>query len=606
MESSKPYILVVEDSAMQAAVLQDLLEGAGFLVRVAENGHKAIAAVEQAHPDLVITDVMMPIMDGCSLCKILKTAEPTKNIPVILLTVLDDVKDMLRGIECGAANFMVKPYDDDRLLELVKNTLSNALSPAKGDEGTIDYQGVQYCIDMSRSSVLNMFISAYDVAVQKNRESIEARRQLRLLNSQLERKVEERTEALRAEEQERQQIQRQLLLSQKTEAIGRLASGVAHDFNNILAAIKGFCWVMSRELDEESKPGHATTEIVKAADKAADLIRQLLAFSKQQPLQQKIVNINDLIEDMAVMLSRLLGEEVKFETKLSPKLVSVIADPGQLQQVLLNLCVNARDAMLPKGGKVTVVTENLFVKRQELSVSGTCAVMSIHDTGSGMDEQTCAKIFEPFFSTKQDCGGSGLGLSTVHGIVKQSKGDISVKSKVGEGTTFSVFLPKAEAFSKEISAHANRRKLLSGTETILVVDDNDMVRETTVLMLETAGYDVLEAGNLKEALLVLEGTPRKIDLLLTDLVMPRGSGFELAAQASRLRPEMRVLYMSGAPDRAHSNSFGLSISDAILFKPFQPVELTGMVRKVLDSALMLTPRSSIAAFALKPPPTNKL
>ena len=604
MEQGKSYILVVEDSAMQAAVLQDLLEGAGYLVRVAENGHEAISVVEHAQPDLVITDVMMPIMDGCTLCKILKSAKTTSHIPVILLTILDDVKDMLRGIECGAVNFMVKPYDDARLLELVRATLE--ASKKDGNSKKIVYQGQEYAIDTTSGAVLDMFISAYDVAVQKNREFIEARRQLRLLNSQLERKVAERTEALRAEEEERQHIERQLLLSQKTEAIGRLASGVAHDFNNILAAIKGFCWIMSREVDENTRPGHATSEIMKATDRAADLIKQLLAFSKQQPMQHQVVNVNDLVEDMHLMLARLLGEEVQFEMRLCPTLVHVLADAGQIQQVLLNLCVNARDAMLPQGGKISVVTENIFVNRPDISVSGTCAVLSVHDTGHGMDEQTCERIFEPFFSTKHDCGGTGLGLSTVHGIIKQSKGDIIVSSTIGEGTTFSVFLPEVRDNVAKSETQQDINGLVGGTETILVVDDNEMVRETTVLMLETAGYEVFEAASMKEAMSVIEGTPKKIHLLLSDVVMPGGSGFELAAQTRKLRPDMHVLYMSGAPDRAHTNEFGLSPHDAVLYKPFRPAELTGRIRQILDGHQLLAHSSPFSVVANKSRPNEKV
>jgi two-component system, cell cycle sensor histidine kinase and response regulator CckA len=392
------------------------------------------------------------------------------------------------------------------------------------------------------------------------------------------------TELKRAQEELRRS-EEQLRQSQKMEAIGRLAGGIAHDFNNLLTAILGYSEVLLHRLPAEGPLRREVEEIKKAGDRASSLTRQLLAFSRRQVLQPKVLDLNAIVASMENMLRRLIGEDIELVTVLGRRLGAVKADPGQLEQVIVNLVVNARDAM-PEGGRLTVETGRSEGHGETgiLPPPGGWVVLSVTDTGVGMDEETRAHLFEPFYTTKGPGKGTGLGLSTVYGIVAQSGGHIAVESEPGRGTTFRIYLPRAE---EERPGEAGRPRLFAipgrGTETILLVEDEEAVRSLASEILRMNGYSVLEAADGEEALLLSGQHAGPIALLLTDVVMPRLSGFELARRLRTLRPGLKVLYMSGHTDIADIPPEGLASGAAYIQKPFTPGVLARTVRALLDA-----------------------
>jgi len=371
------------------------------------------------------------------------------------------------------------------------------------------------------------------------------------------------------------------------EAVGRLAGGVAHDFNNLLTVIKGYTELMLEDLKPSDPMRTEMGEVQKAADRAAALTRQLLAFSRRQVLAPKVVNLNFLVEDMNKLMLRLLGEDIELCTKLDSSLGSVKADPGQIEQVIMNLAVNARDAM-PKGGKLTLETANLELdqaySREHATVQpGSYVLLAISDTGCGMNAETLSHIFEPFFTTKEQGKGTGLGLSTVYGIVKQSGGYIWPYSELGIGTSFKIYLPRVDEMAEREQAQAQASSGLGGTETILLVEDEEGVRGLTRQLLQRHGYTVLEAEHGEDALLLCERYSGPIHLVLSDVVLAQMSGRELMQRLAPLRREMKVLYMSGYSDEAIVHHGVLAPGTAFLQKPFTTESLMRKLREVLDS-----------------------
>ncbi|HSE18815.1 MAG TPA: PAS domain S-box protein [Pyrinomonadaceae bacterium] len=392
------------------------------------------------------------------------------------------------------------------------------------------------------------------------------------------------TERRRAEAELRAS-QMQLQQSQKLEAIGQLAGGVAHDFNNMLTAIIGYTDLSLRRVGLENSIRRNLEETKKAAERAASLVRQLLAFSRKQILEPKVLDLNDVVKDMQKMLTRLIGEDIRLATRLEPDLGSVKADPCQVEQIIMNLVVNARDAM-PRGGRVTIETANTTLDERavlkHVSVKpGAYVMLSVSDTGSGMDQETQQRIFEPFFTTKETGKGTGLGLSTVYGIVKQSGGNIWVYSEPGMGTVFKVYLPRIDDAAADKS-EKQETIVLRGSETILLIEDEDVVRGLTKKILMQAGYNVLDAKGGEEAIRVCSAYPGAIDLLLTDVVMPEISGKEVADRLLELRSGLRVLFMSGYTDEAIVQHGVLDASVEFLQKPFTWFGLTKKVRDVLN------------------------
>jgi PAS domain S-box-containing protein len=386
---------------------------------------------------------------------------------------------------------------------------------------------------------------------------------------------------------ERRRLEEQFLQSQKMEAIGRLAGGVAHDFNNLLTVILSYSDLLLMPSGLQSDNVQKYAERIKtASEHAASLTHQLLAFGRQQVLDVRVVDVNGVITGILQILNRLIGEDVELRTNLAPGPVRAKADEGQLQQVVMNLVVNARDAM-PKGGKLTIETASLYLDEHWASQLvdaqlGQYVMLSVSDTGMGMDEATRAHIFEPFFTTKERGKGTGLGLATVHGIVKQSGGLISVYTEPGQGATFKIYLPSAEPVETDSAAQVERLTDQTGTETILLVEDETEVRRIARNILESNGYSVIDAEP-ETAVQISREFPGHIDLLLTDVIMPKINGRDLADRLAEQRPSMKVLYMSGYTDNVIMDRGILPAGVALLGKPFTLTGLVAKVRQVLDS-----------------------
>ena len=384
----------------------------------------------------------------------------------------------------------------------------------------------------------------------------------------------DRTEEKRLEEQFRQ--------AQKMEAIGRLAGGIAHDFNNLLTVISNFGEFVLETLEPNSGPYDDMQEVLQAARRAEKLTGQLLAYSRRRPVAPAVLNVNELVADVDNMLRRLIGEEIEFRTDLAANLWNVKIDAGGLEQVLVNLAVNARDAM-PDGGRLAIETSNIRVGDNYVAAkgrdvpAGSYVAISVSDTGTGMDEETKERLFEPFFTTKEPGKGTGLGLATCYGIVKQAGGFIWVYTEIGHGTTFRVLLPRelAQTDPEIEQSHAEK---VRGTETLLVVEDEESVRSLVVRLLSVLGYSILEAANASEALQIAEKNETPIHAIVTDVVMPDMNGPQLVQHLSRLHPEMKAIYMSGYTRGA------IEMDETIVMvqKPFSPKELARKVREALD------------------------
>ncbi len=387
---------------------------------------------------------------------------------------------------------------------------------------------------------------------------------------------------------ERVGLEERLRQSQKMEAVGRLAGGVAHDFNNLLTVILGYSQILADGLPESSRLADNTAQIKSAAERAAGITRQLLAFSRKSVLSPRVINLNDVVLNLDSLLRRLIGEDIEVRTVPANDLGSVRADPSQIEQVLMNLALNARDAM-PRGGTVTLETANVSLDgtyaRDHQSVEpGRYVMLAVSDTGEGMGPETQARIFEPFYTTKEVGKGTGLGLSMVYGIVKQSGGYIWVYSEPGQGTTFKIYLPRVDQPAEVVSSDNHSAKVQRGTETILLVEDDAQLRALTSSVLSHCGYNVLVASAPEEGLAICKSTSHEIRLLVTDVVMPRMNGRQLAEQAQQIRPRIRVLYISGYTNDAIAHYGVLDPGLWFLPKPYALSSLIAKVREVLDSA----------------------
>jgi PAS domain S-box-containing protein len=386
---------------------------------------------------------------------------------------------------------------------------------------------------------------------------------------------------------ERRVLERQLRMAQKMEAIGRLSGGIAHDFNNLLGVIIGYIQVMKRSIAPGDTSYEYAEEIEKASQRAVSLTRQLLAFSRQQVLEPTILNLNSLVSDLEKMLPRMIGEDIQLNLLLDPAIGQVKADPGQIEQVLMNLAVNARDAM-PDGGKLTIQTANAeldeaFVREHQGSISGKYVMLAVTDSGTGMDPETQAQIFEPFFTTKERDKGTGLGLATVYGVVKQSSGYIAVDSEKGKGASFKIYLPRIEQpVATPIEIH-QPPLTVHGCETVLLVEDAEPLRKLAHMFLRDSGYQVLTAAEGSEAERVAAQHPGPIHLLLTDVVMPGINGRVLAERLAPRHPDMKVLYMSGYTDSFIAGHGVLEEGVHLLHKPFTEEALMRKVRELLDA-----------------------
>jgi len=387
---------------------------------------------------------------------------------------------------------------------------------------------------------------------------------------------------------QRRHLEEQLTHAQRMEAIGHLAGGVAHDFNNLLTVVTGYSELVLRRLGAESPVRQEIEQIKKAGERATTLTRQLLAFSRKQMLQPRVLDLNAVLSDVEHLLRRLIGENIQLTMVLGPDLKRVKADPGQMEQIIMNLAVNARDAM-PQGGMLTVGTANVVLDddyaNQHVDVKpGQYVMLAVSDTGIGMDDHTRSHIFEPFFTTKVKGKGTGMGLSTVYGIVKQSGGYVWVYSEPNQGSTFKIYLPRIDDPIETQDAANLAEELSAGVETVLLVEDEEAVRSLVCKVLRASGYTVLESLNPADALRIAREHPDPIHLLLTDVVMPQMSGREVANQVIVLRPSTKVLFISGYTDDAIVHHGVLDPKTAFLHKPFSPDALARKVREVLDNS----------------------
>jgi PAS domain S-box-containing protein len=387
---------------------------------------------------------------------------------------------------------------------------------------------------------------------------------------------------------ERRRLEEQLRQSQKMDAIGRLSGGVAHDFNNLLGVIIGYGEILEERIATTDPLRASVDQVLKAGRRAASLTRQLLAFSRQQVLEPKVMRLNAVVADMEKMLRRMIGEDIDLAISLEKNLGQIRADQGQIEQVIMNLAVNARDAM-PDGGKLVLETINFEIDRAFASryaypvLPGNYVLITVSDSGTGMDAATQQRIFEPFFTTKEKGKGTGLGLSTVYGVVKQSGGYIDVFSTLGKGTTFNIYLPRIDGDAVGEEHESAAPVIKRGTETVLLVEDEDMLRSLARNLLEMNGYTVLEAAQGEAALELADQTPGEIHLLLTDVVMPGINGRMLADKLKAQRPELRTMFMSGYTGQRVGEKAILEPGSIFLQKPFTREQLARKVREALEA-----------------------
>ena len=647
-------VLIVDDEPYNRQLLEAMLAPEAFLLMSAASGEDALAIVGHQAPDLILLDVMMPGMDGYHVAAAVKGNPATRNIPIIMVTALDDREARMRGLQAGAEDFVSKPVDRAELCVRVRNLLrlkaygdyhdqySQMLEEEVGSRAAelveserlyrstfdaapvgiihvgLDGSGLRVnqrlCDllgysreELEQTAVHELLQSPYMTAEAEafgrlragliDRCVIEEKRYRRKNGSFVWARVimsvhrdlvgdSPRLIAVIEDISERRTLEAQVRQASKMDAIGQLASGVAHDFNNLLTVILGFTELVAADVVVDSQRGRDFAEIVKAAQHAAGLTKQLLAFSRQQVLQTAPVDMNALIRDEVGMLGRLIGEHIQISLALAPELSLALADRGQLEQVVMNLVVNARDAM-PGGGTVTIETSDVDLENslfhEEAVMQGQYVMLAITDTGTGMSAETRRRLFEPFFTTKEVGKGTGLGLSTTYGIVKQSKGYIWVYSEPNLGTTFKVYFPRAtEAGAPAAIRPPPVTPVKPATETVLLVEDEAGVRHLSKRILDRAGYRVLEAANGDDAERMFAHHAGAIDLVITDVVMPGCGGPELLARLKRQTPALRVLYMSGYTEQTAVTNAGIDRGLPFVQKPFTSAEFARHVREALD------------------------
>lgn len=679
-------LLIVEDSPTQAELLRGTIEDAGFSCLVARDAETALDMLDHHTVDLVISDIVMPGISGYDLCRQIKTSGEHAQIPVMLLSTLNEPMDIIRGLECGADNFVTKPYKADQIVARTRTILQNRSLRRKsavfGVE--ISFLGRTFTITSEKEQILDLLISTFEDTVQANRELQRHRAELAAAKLKLEEYAHalegkvalseekfrgfltaspdavivvdeamnvvlasERTEAMfgyapaglvgrpfsmlieairnplpggsgligkRADGTtfpiettqsahvtpdgtvvitavrditERLQMEEQLRHASRLDAMGQLTSGLAHDFNNLLGVIIGNLDVIKAR--KISGIDDFLDNALEAADRGASLVKQLLAFARKQPLQPELIDVQERSLKTVSLLESALGSKIAIRHAVDPQTLPVVADRAQLEAALMNLAVNARDAM-PGGGTLTIEATNVELDDDYAASRvdvrpGRYVMIAVSDTGIGMSPEVQAKVFEPFFTTKGN-NGTGLGLSQVFGFAKQSGGHVSVYSEVGVGTTFRLYLPPVTPEHEAAAAPAEPAPKggdgLKERETILVVDDNDAMREVAAMQLHTLGYDVIVADNPHEALDVLR-SKRAVDLLLTDIVMPgQLDGRELALRARELRPAINVLFTSGFTENTLAASISEDFAGHILSKPYRQVDLAKRLRELLS------------------------
>jgi signal transduction histidine kinase len=531
-------ILLADDNADMRDYLSQLLESQGYSVEAVADGEAALAAASKAAPDLILTDIMMPKLNGIQLLKRVREAPELAGTPVVMLSARAGEEAKIEALEAIADDYLAKPFAARELLARVRSNIEMA-------------------------------------AIRRRSEA-----ELEAINRTLEQRI-------RREVAERVKVEETLRQAQKMEAIGQLTGGVAHDFNNLLTVIMGGLETIRRaDPGDRSRIARATDMAFQGAQRAANLTSRLLAYSRRQPLSPRPLDLNTLVREMSELLHRTLGETIELENVVSPRLWPVEVDQNQLEAAILNLAVNARDAM-PRGGKLTIETANTaldesYSARDAEVVPGQYVMLSISDNGEGMSENILARAFEPFYTTKEVGKGTGLGLSMVYGFVKQSSGHVTIYSEKGQGTTVKIYFPRfvGNVTSAE-NDEAQQSPSASRDEVILVVEDNSEVRAYSIEILTELGYKVLEAGDAVAAMRILEKAER-VDLLFTDIVLPGENGRALADRAQIVRPGLRILFTTGYSRNAIVHQGRLDADVHLISKPFTFEQLAAKVRDVLD------------------------
>jgi two-component system, cell cycle sensor histidine kinase and response regulator CckA len=617
-----PRLLIVDDEPMVLDVLRRLLVEPEREVEVASGPEEALEIAGRLTIDVALVDKNLLGASGLELSRKLKTIQP--ELEVILITGYASLETAVEAIQIGAFDYLTKPIDDyaslslkvqsaieksrlrrneRALIERLKEAEVRYRSLVEAAPDAVVVHDPQGRIRDVNTAAAKLYGIPADELCKMRVDDLGPRAQgrqkhrkksgeeffadvsstvlvldgeeLRILS------VRDATDLVRTE-RERALLEDRLRVAQKMEAVGRLAGGVAHDFNNLLAVISAHAEFLDGQLGKGHPSSPEVEGISKAAQRGAALTRQLLLFSRHKPVAHDIIDVNQAVTDVQRLLTRVLGENVQLVASSNPELWSVRADTDQIGQVLINLAVNARDAM-PKGGRIRMSSENVRIEASRVLrggdlVPGRYVCLTIEDSGIGMTDEVLARLFEPFFTTKETGKGTGLGLATVYGIVKSAGGAIDVDSKPGSGTTFRVFLPAVdEQHTQAGRAQASPER--GRGETILVVEDEDPLRALVRRILVTHGYSVLEARDGEDGLRRSGEHQGPIHLLLTDIVMPQMTGRELAQRLGTVRPDIRVLFMTGYTEHAVVESANGS---ALLNKPFSTMALLGNVRKLLD------------------------
>ena len=542
MNEQQPKLLIVDDRPENLVAMERVLRKLDTEIFKADSGNAALSLTLRHDFALVLLDVQMPIMDGFEVASLMHDNEATRHVPIIFVTAINkDEAHEFRGYQAGAVDYLFKPVNPDIL-----------------------------------TSKVHVFLELY-----RQKQALDVMDELKRSQAELQREIAERN---RSEAQLRER-EEQLRQSQKMEAVGVLAGGVAHEFNNLLQAIGGYAKFAMDSLVPDEQPYQDLVEIVKATKRATTLTRGLLGFSRQGVIQPQHIKPNDLIADALAMLRPLIGEHIELDTDLDHDLRTICVDPTMMHQALVNLCLNARDAM-PSGGRllVTAVNDtrsNPHCRRSDDVKPGPCVVLTVADTGCGMSLEVKEHIFEPFYTTKEVGEGTGLGLSMVYGVVQQHQGTIHVESEPGKGTTFRIYLPVAEG-EAEADNTEQTTPVMRGTETILVAEDEPLVCDIMSRILTDVGYNVLVAKDGEEAVRVFEENSDAVHLALLDVVMPKMNGHDVLERIKLSNPEIRVLFCSGYDPDATQTAFPAVERQRFIQKPVDSDALLSIVREELD------------------------
>ncbi|MBI5376920.1 MAG: response regulator [Candidatus Schekmanbacteria bacterium] len=678
-------ILIVDDNSDDREILKCTLERHGHETIEACNGQEALSIAALKKPDIIISDALMPVMDGFQFLRTIKKNKILNAIPFIFYSATyKEYQDAELALSLGAEAFIIKPKDPSELWKeiefiLKENKVEKIVTAEliKEDEEYLkrysevvaikleekvreleesrnNYQKIAESLREKEAFIKNIFETVDEgfIIINKDFKILTANssfcNEFKLaladivgnhcykISHHLDKPCFEFGEACPVKETfetgkphssvyalydesevpiyievkaypvtdssnkvtsvietlnnitEKRKLEEQLRQAQKMEAIGQLAGGIAHDFNNILSAIIGYGNLLEMKMKSDNPLKVNVNHILESAERAASLTHSLLAFSRKQIIEMKHVNLNEVIKRVDKFLARIIGEDIDLSMKLSETSLNIMADAGQIEQVLMNIAANARDAM-PQGGKLSIETESveldeIFIKAHGYGEKGNYALISVSDTGIGMDEKTQKKIFEPFFTTKETGKGTGLGLSIVYGIIKQHNGYINVYSEPGQGTTFKIYLPAITAKEEEKQTAIIQPVMPTGSETILVAEDNETVRELMSSMLETFGYKVMTADDGQDAIIKFTEDKDKIDLVILDLIMPKKNGREAYNAIKKIKPAMKFIFMSGyTADKIYKDGYLEEGSNYIL-KPFSPRDFLIKVRDVLDKA----------------------